>query len=263
VFVDQTLEGTAPLAQPVYLSPGRHTILARKEGREDSVDLDAAAGQSRSITLRPRRGFHPAEAPAPAPKAEPAPRETPSEETSASVDSQGFFSWFASSPVAWIGGGLTLAGIAGGVGFGLGSKDSYDSADSILVRIRQEAAIDGLPDNDGDGRPDTTGLCTNPAAALARATNLQGDPAARTADYEKACSRYSDNVDSGDNLKTLATVSWVVAGVAAAGTIVYYFVDTSGSSEPSARGKRPALARTRVVPWLSPGERGIAIVGEF
>lgn len=264
VFLDQTLQGTTPLPQPLYLAPGRHTIVARKDGREDSVDVEAVAGQSRSITLRPKRGFHPTEA-APPPK-KPALAEVEPEpaETSASVDSQGFFSWFASSPVAWIGGGLTVAGVAGGIGFGLGSRNSYDSADSVLLRIRQEAARDGLPDRDGDGRPDTTGLCTNPAAALSQATNIQGgNLAARAADYEKACSRYSDNVDSGDNMKTLATVSWVVAGVAAAGTVVYYFVDSSGSSEQSAQKKRPAAARTRVIPYLSPGERGIAIVGEF
>jgi hypothetical protein len=64
-------------------------------------------------------------------------------------------------------------------------------------------------------------------------------------------------------MKTLATVSWVVAGVAAAGTIVYYFIDSSGSPDQSAGSKRPAAARARLVPYFSPGERGIAIVGEF
>ncbi len=42
-----------------------------------------------------------------------------------------------------IGGGLTLAGIAAGVGFGLGAKDSHDGADSVLGRIRQKRTPTG------------------------------------------------------------------------------------------------------------------------
>src|SRR5688500_8585594 len=255
VFVDQTLEGTSPLPQPLYLAPGRHTILARKEGREDSVQIDAVAGHSTTVTLRPRKPKQEAAAPTPAePTETEPPADEPVSETPATVESKGFFAWAADSPVAWIGGGLTLAGIAGGIGFGLGAADSYDSADSVLARIRQEATDDGLMS--------TQGLCSDPAAALMRATMLRGDPAQRAADYEKACARYSDNIDSGDSLKTLSTVSWVVAGVAAAGTIVYYFIATSGSPSSASR-KRSPLAGTRFVPYVSAGERGFAIIGEF
>jgi hypothetical protein len=255
VFVDQALEGTSPLPQPLYLAPGRHTILARKEGREDSVQVDAAAGHSTTVTLRLRKPKHEAAAPSkPEPtEAEPL-QDEPVSETTATVESKGFFAWAADSPVAWIGGGLTLAGIAGGIGFGLGASDSYDSADSVLARIRQEATLDGLMS--------TQGLCSDPAVALMQARTLQGEPAQRAADYEKACARYSDNIDSGDSLKTLSTVSWVVAGVAAAGTIVYYFIDTSGSPSSASR-KRGPLARTRFVPYVSAGQRGFAIIGEF
>jgi hypothetical protein len=259
VLIDQTLQGTSPLPQPLYLAPGRHTILARKEGREDSVQVDAVAGQSTTVTLRLRR---PKQEAAPRPAATEAAQAEPLEdepvsEATATVESKGFFAWAADSPVAWIGGGLTLAGIAGGIGFGLGAADSYDSADSVLARIRQEAT-----GPNGDGLTSTQGLCSDPAAALMRAPTLKVPLDQRAADYEKACSRYSDNIDSGDSLKTLSTVSWVVAGVAAAGTIVYYFIDTSGTPSSASR-KRGLLARTRFVPYVSAGERGFAITGEF
>jgi hypothetical protein len=256
VFVDQTLEGTSPLPGPLYLSPGKHVLLARKEGREDRLEVDAVAGQTAAVTLRPKRAKKPEVAPPP--EDTPKPREIHEEpiEVSEHRDSQGFFAWAAGSPVAWIGGGLTLAGIAGGIGFGLGAKDSYDSADSVLARIRQEADTDGLPT--------TQGLCTDPAAALMNASSFTGDTAARAADYEKACARYSDNIDSGDNLKTLSTVSWVVAGVAATGTIVYYFIDTAGSSEETGSNlRRKSGFQARLVPYVSPGERGVFVVGEF
>lgn len=256
VFVDQTLEGTSPLPGPLYLSPGKHTILARKEGREDRVEIDAVAGQSAAVTLRPKRAKKPEAAPPPEKTSQAnTPRDEPLE-LSEERDSKGFFAWAAGSPVAWIGGGLTLAGIAGGIGFGLGAKDSYDSADSVLARIRQEADVDGLPT--------TQGLCSDPAAALMNASAFNGDTAARAADYEKACARYSDNIDSGDNLKTLSTVSWVVAGVAATGTIVYYFIDSAGSSEPeTGKLRRKQGFQARLVPYVSPGERGVFVVGEF
>lgn len=258
VFVDDKLIGLSPLPQPLYLAPGRHELTARKDGREDTVTIAAVAGQSMTVTLRPRRtqrGAEPPSAPAVSGKRPVAEERDPEPGSRVEADSRGFFGWAAESPGAWIGAGLTLAGIAGGVGFGLAASDSYDSADSVLTRIREEAAADGLAT--------TQGLCTNPAVALERATMLQGEPAQRAADYEKACSRYRDNIDSGDSMKTLSTVSWVVAGVAAAGTVVYYFIDTSGSDAETAKRATQTAARVRFVPYLSPGERGLAIVGEF
>lgn len=258
IYVDQTLVGTSPLPQPLYLTPGRHAISARKDGLEDSVQIDATAGYSVTVTLRPRGSKHhaaPAEGTTDTTTAPPSEQPEPPSEVGASVESEGFFGWAASSPVAWIGGGLTLAGIAGGIGFGLAAADSYDSADSVLARIREEAGRDGLRS--------TQGLCTDPALALTQATSLQGTPAQRAADYETACARYSDNVDSGDSLKTLSTVSWVVAGVSAAGTIIYYFVDSSGSSESAGKSRPRAGTRLRFIPYVSASERGFAITGVF
>jgi hypothetical protein len=258
VFVDQTLQGMSPLPQPLYLAPGKHTISARKEGREDSAQVHAVAGKAMTVTLRPRKPKREPDAVAApsAAKEEPSPHAEEEEVTSTRAQtSPGFFAWAAQSPVAWLGGGLTLAGIAGGIGFGLGASDSYDSADSVLGRIRQEAALDGLPS--------TQGLCSDPAEALMNAKSLRGEPAKRAADYEKACARYSDNIDSGDSLKTLSTVSWVVAGVAATGTIVYYFLDTADGSQSASSKRDEATARMRFIPYVSAGERGFAVVGEF
>lgn len=77
-------------------------------------------------------------------------------------------------------------------------------------------------------------------------------------------------MDDGDSQKSLSTVSFVIAGVAVAGTVVYYFLDT-GSNKASIgqreRGRRAATKshglRASVVPFVGPNERGLGVVGQF
>lgn len=259
IIVNGQREGLSPLPGPLYLVPGTHAIAARKGDREDSVELTVRAGQSGTTTLRiaslpsPRREATRSSAAAGA-TTEVAP--DPSSEEPSYDDGVsrrlGFFEWAASSPAAWIGGGLTLAGIAGGIGFGLAAKSNYDSADSVIRQIRAAAATDGIPT--------TTGLCIDPRAALDSATMLKFDPDIRAASYERACTKYSDNTDTGNGYRTIAIVSGAVAGAAAIGTVVLYFLDGRTTTE-GASGPKKATAR--VVPWLGPGQRGVSIIGEF
>jgi hypothetical protein len=58
----------------------------------------------------------------------------------------------------------------------------------------------------------------------------------------------------------MSVVSFVVAGVAAGGTIVYYFVDTGGRKEKVEQTTRP---KTAVVPLVSPQFSGVSLVGNF
>lgn len=262
IVVDGNREGLSPLPGPIYLAPGTHTITARKGDREDSVELTVRAGQSGTTTLRLAATTSPGrQTQRSSPAAEPATRAVPEspgamlppdDEDEDEPRRQGFFAWAASSPAAWIGGGLTLAGIAGGIGFGLAAKSNYDSADSVIRRIREEAAKDGIPT--------TTGLCLDPRTALDGATMLTIDPDTRASHYEHACAIVRDNTDTGDSYRTLAIVSGAVAGVAAVGTVVLYLVERPTSTADASARRGPTA---RLVPWLGPGERGLSIVGEF
>ena len=108
----------------------------------------------------------------------------------------------------------------------------------------------------------TAGLCTSPGAWLNKIHYPMGDAySSRLTQYTGACSKYQDNVHNGDTFKTVATVGFVVAGVAAVGTVVYYFVDPNAREKgEAARAPRRSLA---LVPSVGPGERGLSVVGSF
>ena len=128
-----------------------------------------------------------------------------------------------SSPVGIVGLGLTGVGLGGGIGLAIASKKSYDNADSVAAQITTHAAQDSMMAN-----PDTSDLCANPSSWLMERrvpANASPDLATRSGQYSAACSKYQDNVNSGDKLKTWSTVGFVVGGVAAVGTVIYYFVD--------------------------------------
>ena len=250
VFVDGNEEGTSPLPDAVYLTPGSHQIEARKDGKASKTSVSAKAGEASEISLR----LAGAAAAAPALRDEDGPGDSslPPEYDSgpSSGGREGFFSWFSHTPLAWVGGGLTVAGIAGGVGFGLSAKQNYDDADGGADDIRTAAQEDSIP---------TSGICVDPTAVLSRSARYSGTDAQTVAErteraeqYSQACSDHEDSINSGDTMKTLSIVSWAVAGAAAAGTIIYYFADADSGSETSTR---PASPRVGAV--VGPGFVGL------
>ncbi|HET9930531.1 MAG TPA: hypothetical protein VFQ35_07585 [Polyangiaceae bacterium] len=257
VSVDGTAEGQTPLPGPVYLSPGAHTLSAKKDARETSQSVTAVAGQSTSTNLRFRKASPAADAgerqkpentakpPTPvSPPVSNTPVEPAPSEGSARRR-QGFFEWASDSPVAWIGGGVTALGLAGGIGFALGAKHNYDNADETAARIATEAKKDGLSS--------TKGLCVGRADSMI--------PSNRLADYREACGLYSDYVDKGDKMKTLSIVSWVVAGTAAATTLIVYAA--SGTVPAKETAQRSRGFKAHVAPWISGTERGVFVGGSF
>jgi hypothetical protein len=267
IYVDGDLEGQAPLPGSVYLTPGAHEIQARKDGKTVNGPITASAGQSTSLRLSLARTAKPApaatgsgdgnEAPPPEAGGEPAHEEPATER-------QGFFPWLSHTPGAIIGVGLTGAGLIGGGAFAFSSKSSYDAADSVADQIAANAV-----DKDGkvnaQGMPTSSGACTNPEAWLATSTTWMNKPAPERTDrakqYKENCDKYTSNVKSGDTFKTLAIVSFAVAGAAAVGTIVYYIVDSKkpvSQSEASARKRR-----IMVLPIYQAGFAGGLVSGSF
>jgi hypothetical protein len=242
IAVDGSAYGTAPLPGPIYLKPGNHTVEAKNGAQVTSQAVTATAAQTGAVTLS--FGGEGA-APPPAggvpggPTGEPGPSPGAGGGAAFQADTgqprQPFFEWAAENKVAWVGAGLTAVGLIGGIGFAIAAKASYDDADSIADKIRAEAI-----------RRNVTGPCGPPP-----------DPV-----FAQACSSRQDNVDEGDSRKTLSVVSFVVAGAAAAGTVIYYFVDTGGSKESVGRGRSPR-PRAAFVPFVSPELSGLAISGSF
>jgi hypothetical protein len=250
VYVDGALEGTSPLPGPAYMTAGSHSIEARKDGRTAATQVNATAGKHLDTEIE----F----APKPAPKPEPVegtPEEAAPEPVAESSGRKPFFKWLVSSPVGVVGLGLTGVGAIGGGIFAIVSKTDYDNANSVASAIISNAGQDAKTTT-----PNTSSLCLDPSAWL-KGIHYNDPNNFRANQYSDACSKYQKDVHNGDTSKTVATVGFVVAGVAAVGTVVYYFVDPSakeGKDSASASHAHVAL-----VPTVAPGQSGLTLLGSF
>lgn len=245
VLVDGVSVGRSPLDDPLYLTPGEHTLVAQKDSETARTTITVAAGASVSETLNIS-----AKKPTPAAAATaPKPRKTPEEDeatASYSVDSDGGAggpSWEVSTPVAIIGAGLSAAALGTGVVFAVSARNYYDSADQIAEDIEAEADKRGLA---------ARGIC-NPKPGTVPADPGSGFPG--------ACKKYQDRVDTADKYKTYATVGFIAGGALAAGTLVYVLVPAlqGGSTDEQAdRG-----LKTRLIPIVGPEQQGFVLQGSF
>lgn len=258
VYVDGNLVGRAPLPGPIYLAPGNHAVEAKQGDKAAAANVNASAGQTGAIDLSfsnpgasgvvapggpPAGPGNPGPGGAPmgpaGPTAGPGPGAGPGGPGMGGAvgfdsgdERTPFIEWATENKIAWVGGGVTVLGLVGGIGFGLASNSSYDSADKIKNQILQKSNELNAP-----------GPCGPPPKTVSGVS------------FAEACSKYQDRVDTAESQKTLSVVSFVVAGVAAGGTVVYYFVD-------SKKPKQTALTTT-VVPIATPTEKGIGLVGTF
>ncbi|HET7545177.1 MAG TPA: hypothetical protein VFK05_35170 [Polyangiaceae bacterium] len=261
IFVDGSLEGVSPLPAPLYVSPGAHNVEARKGGKTKTQQVNTTAGRQFMADLSFAPKVVPAEPVALAPKTSPqttADQPAPAPEPEApSSGRKPFFKWLVSSPAGIVGIGLTGVGVGTGIGLAIASKQSYENADSVAAQITHAASQDSMMTN-----PDTRDLCSNPSAWLMMQANPPADIPARAKQYNAACSKYKDNVNSGDQMKTWSTVGFVVGGVAAVGTVVYYFVDP-GARENGGDEARRERRRLAIVPSIGPAQTGLTVIGSF
>jgi hypothetical protein len=279
VYVDGDLEGQAPLPGSVYLAPGAHEIQARKDDKSATTTVNAAAGQTSSVSLKLA-----------APMSKPAGvgvgagAEHDGSATgeppvgAAPSHRKAFFPWLVSRPGAMIGVGLAGVGLIGGGAFALGSKSAYDAADSVAAGIEDVAVrkdgkytctvnpVTGMCEA-GTIKPDAHGACVNPKNWLTnRSTTFEGSDSAliatRAAQYEDNCSKYEDNVKSGDTYKTLAIVGFAVGGAAVVGTVIYYLVDSKESGDGTGATQSGGRKIT-FLPMYEPGFTGALVSGSF
>lgn len=259
VYVDGDLEGSSPLPGSVYLAPGTHEISAKKDGKSTKGEVTSSAGQATSLSLKLGGSSRPAPGSARPAGTDGAPPEdeTPVNEAP-SRPRQGFGPWLTSTPGAMVGVGLTGVGLIGGGAFAFGAKSSYDAADSVQAQIVEKATTT-------DGKADGKGVCVDPESWLSKSSVWSGmaesDRQDRARQYTDNCDRYNRNVKSGDTFKTLAIVSFAVAGAAAVGTVVYYIVDSKGKGTEEA--KRAPARRVLVLPVYQPGFAGGLVSGTF
>ena len=265
IYLDSSLEGLSPLPGPLYVTPGSHSVEARKAGKSATAQISATAGKQLHANLT----F--AAKPPPAPAASAVhPSESAAEPEPAPESSAGrkpFFSWLVSSPVGIVGLGLTGVGLGVGVGTALASNHAYNNADSIAEQIKRNAASDakaGMLAN--ASTVGTSDLCTDPGKWLMKVnypmSGYTPNFNTRTGEYKNACAKYPDTTKNGDTLKTVATVSFIVGGVAAVGTIVYYFLDPN-AVEGHEQASKPGRRSVAIVPTVSATQGSLTLTGTF
>jgi hypothetical protein len=258
VYVDGDLEGSSPLAGSIYLTPGVHEISAKKDAKSAKAEVTSLAGQATSLSLKFGGSARPTAGPSPLGSGGPPPEEEAPADEAPSRPRQAFVPWLTSTPGAMVGVGLAGVGLIGGGAFAFGAKSSYDAADTMQSQIVDKATII-------DGKADGKGVCVDPENWLAKTSvwsvMSDADRKDRARQYTENCDRYSRNVKSGDTFKTLAIVSFAVAGAAAVGTVVYYIVDSKGKGTEEA--KRAPARRVMVLPVYQPGFAGGLVSGTF
>ena len=116
VLVDGNVEGRSPLAAPIYLKPGAHSVEARKDGKTATSAVTAIAGQTGSVDLGFDDGSTPVgPIPTPGPPGAagtappgssgmgPLPPQGPGgPEPDQGSGKPGFLTWAKQTPLAWV-----------------------------------------------------------------------------------------------------------------------------------------------------------------
>jgi len=124
------------------------------------------------------------------------------------------------------------------------SRSASSSADDVTSAIQTEVEKNrGLPLSQG-------GLSGNQTPC-----GPQDNPSADVAYYADACNQLRDNLDTRNLDYALMGVFFGVGALAAAGTVVYYFVDTADGGD--------GTAQVHVVPIISQQTQGFGLVGSF
>lgn len=174
--------GQSPLGWVWHVSPGEHVVTASKAGAgEAKRTVRVAAGALERVELRLSH-----EASAAPPEGPPAAASGPSASPGGAdgTPPTGPNPAKRSIVPAVIGGGLAAVGIGLGVMWGLGAASDADDADAILARLGPAPCGAGTP-------------------------------------YAKECAEVRDKNDSSRRKSNLSTASFVIGGVALAGTVVY------------------------------------------
>jgi hypothetical protein len=166
---------------------------------------------------------------------------------------EGFFTWYAKKPIAWVLTGVAGLGLIGTVGFGIAAGSADSSAQSVSDQIVNEVRrTDNLPAQwyeNGDkvnGQPQPCGSIDDPATAHPY--------------YADACNQLRDNIDAYDTDIALMGVSIGVLVAGVAGVVIYYFADPD-NPEQTAAEQGPSLVGFG--PYFTETERGFGLVGTF
>lgn len=240
VYVDGESVGHLPLRRPLFVAPGPHRIRLRRGSDSNVLQVEAAAGEERTVELHlpPDVEVDLLPTAATAPVLDPltdasAPPAGPSDSPG---DYPSFGNWLLSSPVGTAGLVLTGTGLALGITGTIVASERYASARDATRTIE-----DAADDQDLGGT-----ICSGGTSDLTQ--------------FQNACSERQQRLDQGDTWRALAIGGYVGAVAVAAGTVAYYFLDAPSSAPRDTMAQVPSA---RIVPIATPRVQGVSIVGTF
>ena len=274
VSIDGVVTGKAPLLDPLFVKPGKHTVAASYGGKSTSTQVDArpAAAAAANLVLGVAGAPQAAAVPAPQPSgpatgAPPGGPATAPATSAAPATGGGDFtlstsgdlasgdvptgkrepilSWYKRKPIAWAGTGVAGVGLITGTVFSILAAGSSGSAADVASDIDQFAK-DHPETTQGRG----SGYC-GPRDAPSR--DLPG--------YATACNALRDDLDTYDTQFALAVTGWVVFGIGAIGTATYAMLDWYPKKVPESASIAPRV--TSIAPLIAPGQAGLGIAGTF
>lgn len=289
VSIDGVAAGTTPLLDPVFVKPGKHTIVATYQNKSATTQVDAKAGSAAAATLTLGTAGSappPPAAPAPTPGAPPpsspnspsdsslgpppsTPATSPTDSSpllptvSTEMGSTGtmepdkgvtgerepIFIWYKRKPIAWVGTGLAGIGLVGGVVFSALTASVGASADDHAAQIRDFVRNNNL----GNVKP-----CAPEGSGQPDYSFVDG--AGKTVSFGTACTVLREDLSDYDTNFAIATASWIVFGVGVAGTAAYTVFDWY-LAPPKKTGSGPRV--TAIAPVISPTHQGIGVMGSF
>jgi hypothetical protein len=210
----------------VAIDPGSYNVSALANDKPRwAIIVDVPAGKTIDVVISPPWNVASPSSGAPS-------------STAAKTPNDSFFS----KPLAWVGVGVTVTGLALGVGGGVGMVVSEDKANNHAQEIANFAATD----------PATGFGAVNPCAS----------PGYDLAGYEAACDTVRSDIADYKSNQILTIVGASVFGVGAIATVIYYVQHRASRPTPSsAMPRRQGVAA--VMPTISSSYRGIGVVGTF
>ena len=268
VSIDGITVGKSPIYDPVFIKPGKHTIFAALGGKSAAVAIDAklATASTATLTLGVPGAVAPVPLPAPPmptppmtppgpppgltpvapptyPQAYPPPgMMVPPPMAQEPRGRESFFHWYKRKPLAWIGTGLTGAGLIMGIAGGAAGLSASGAAKDVAQLIRDRR------------------IQYNPTAP-ATVCGDESTGAGVYPGYEMACATLRDNRSIYNEDIAVTVAGWVLFGVGVAGTALYAMIDWYPSRGPAAPADNGP--RMSVTPIVSPTLKGVALTGTF
>ncbi|MFO0553271.1 MAG: hypothetical protein U0271_33110 [Polyangiaceae bacterium] len=248
VSIDGTVIAKSPLPDPVFVEPGARTVMAQIGARGNMARVDIKKGDQMPVSIvisiegqNPQNPQNPTYPPYPQNPQNPQnptyPPQNPQPYPSG-PRREDFGKYLLHSPIPWVGAGLFAVSLGIGIGFTVAANNSKADSEQIVDDIRAQAHADGV-----DGAP------------------CGAEDGGSAADvYPSACSALRDALSVHTANVAVAATFWVVAALAAGGTVTYVMLDWYPGKK---RSSDDYAVHVAPVPLLGPDMQGAALVGTF